>query len=227
MIKSPLTDIEKPTNNHSGKRLYPITRFTPHCVVGELSAETVAGFAKFHDGKTASANYIIGKDGELLIQVGEDNRAWTSSNRDNDNRSITVECASDPNNNNAFNDKVYEKLVALCVDVCKRYNKKYVTWIPNKDKALAYIPADDELHITVHRFFAAVACPDVWFLNKLPEFVDRVNTELKKLTTDVVEKLYTVQIGAFANRENAEKLLKSIKLDYPDAFIYEKERGKS
>lgn len=35
------------------------------------------------------------------------------------------------------------------------------------------------------------------------------------------DKLYRVQVGAFRNRENAEHLLKNIKIDYPDAFIKE------
>lgn len=30
---------------------------------------------------------------------------------------------------------------------------------------------------------------------------------------------YKVQIGAFRNRENAEKLLQAVKMDYPDAYI--------
>lgn len=35
------------------------------------------------------------------------------------------------------------------------------------------------------------------------------------------DKLYRVQVGAFRNRENAERLLKNLKVDYPDAFIKE------
>lgn len=35
------------------------------------------------------------------------------------------------------------------------------------------------------------------------------------------DKLYRVQVGAFRNRENAERLLKNLKEDYPDAFIKE------
>lgn len=34
-------------------------------------------------------------------------------------------------------------------------------------------------------------------------------------------KLYRVQVGAFRNRENAERLLKNLKVYYPDAFIKE------
>lgn len=35
--------------------------------------------------------------------------------------------------------------------------------------------------------------------------------------------LYCVQVGAFTERANAEKRLKAVKLDYPDAFIWTKE----
>lgn len=34
-------------------------------------------------------------------------------------------------------------------------------------------------------------------------------------------KLYRVQVGAFSNKENAEKLLKELQKTYPDAFIKE------
>lgn len=33
------------------------------------------------------------------------------------------------------------------------------------------------------------------------------------------EQLYHVQVGAFRKRENAEAMLKKVKIDYPDAFI--------
>lgn len=35
--------------------------------------------------------------------------------------------------------------------------------------------------------------------------------------------LYCVQVGAFAERANAEKRLQAVKVDYPDAFIWTKE----
>ena len=35
--------------------------------------------------------------------------------------------------------------------------------------------------------------------------------------------LYCVQVGAFADRANAEKRLRAVKVDYPDAFIWTKE----
>ena len=40
----------------------------------------------------------------------------------------------------------------------------------------------------------------------------------KPATTD---KLYRVQVGAFRNRENAERMLRILQVDYPDAFIKE------
>lgn len=36
-----------------------------------------------------------------------------------------------------------------------------------------------------------------------------------------INKLYRVQVGAFRNRENAERMLRILQVDYPDAFIKE------
>lgn len=220
MIKSELTDIVALSNNHSGKRLYPVTRFTPHCVQGHFKASDVASWAKFHDGHTASMNYVIGDAGELLMQIPEEYRAWTSSNRDNDNRAITVECSSDATAPFAFNDAVYSKLVSLTVDVAQRYNKNNVIWIPDKTKALAYKPKDDELQITVHRFFANVECCGQWLIDKMPDYVAEVNA---RLHASKPTKLYCVQVGAFAFYENAERMKENLKKQgYTDAFIVEK-----
>lgn len=220
MIKSELTDIVALSNNHSGKRLYPVTRFTPHCVVGHYKATEIASWKKFHDGKTASMNYVIGDAGELLLQIPEEFRAWTSSNRDNDNRAITVECSSDATAPFAFNDAVYNKLVSLTVDVAQRYNKNTVIWIPNKTQALAYKPKDDELQITVHRFFANVECCGQWLIDKMPDYVAEVNARLHAIYP---KKLYCVQVGAFAFYENAERMKENLKKQgYTDAFIVEK-----
>lgn len=41
--------------------------------------------------------------------------------------------------------------------------------------------------------------------------------------TKQAKKMYSVQVASFENRESAAILLRQIKLDYPNAFIYEKE----
>ena len=68
-------------------------------------------------------------------------------------RAVTIECASDSKSPYAFNAAVYDKLIKLSADICKRYGKKKLLWISDKTKALNYSPKDDEMILTVHRWF--------------------------------------------------------------------------
>lgn len=69
MSNSPLVSYTKLSPNHSGKRTHSIDRITPHCVVGQLSAETIC--ACFPAGRDASCNYGIGTDGRVSLCVEE------------------------------------------------------------------------------------------------------------------------------------------------------------
>lgn len=210
-MKSELATKVSLSPNHSGKRVYDITRITPHVVVGEFDAETVASWFNKPERK-ASANYIIGKSGEILLNVDEENRAWTSGSFDNDNRAITIECSSDAKNHNALNEKVYASLENLIVDICKRYNKKRVVYkaTPN------YNPTSDEMLITKHAFFQNVLCWDKWLDEHINELVCNVNKRL----AEKPDILYKVQVGAFSVRSNAENLRDKLRSNgYSDAFI--------
>ena len=64
--------------NHSGQRTMAIDRITPHCVVGQCTAEGLGDwFAK--SSTQASSNYGIDKDGRVGMYVEEKNRSWCSS----------------------------------------------------------------------------------------------------------------------------------------------------
>ena len=64
--------------NHSGQRTHSIDRITPHCVVGQCTAEGLGDwFAK--SSTKASSNYGIDKDGRVGLYVEEKNRSWCSS----------------------------------------------------------------------------------------------------------------------------------------------------
>lgn len=209
------------TTNYTDRGGQEIDRLTVHCVVGQLPAIQVAKM--FTPQRKASANYIIGKDGEVVRNVPEQYRAWTSGTGNkkgsNDMRAITIEVASDTTKPYAFNNKAYSGLVDLAVDICKRYNK-HLVWIPNKQQALNYVCKKDEMLITLHRWFQAVECPGDWFINKLPEFVNDVNKKLINNTPVNNDKLYRVQVGAFRSKENAEKFLKEVKAKgFTDSFI--------
>lgn len=214
---SKLTNYTSLSPNNSGLRKYPVTRITPHIVVGQFDALTVASWFNKPE-RRASANYIIGMNGEIVLNVDEDCRAWTSGNADNDNRAITIECASDKTSPYALNNDVYNKLIDLCVDICKRYNKRRLIWIADKNTALTYNLADNEMLLTKHAFFQNVECWGKWFDEHVDDFVNRVNTKLN----DDNNKLYRVQVGAFRDKNNAIKLCTELKeKGYNDAFIKE------
>ena len=73
------------------------------------------------------------------LHVEEKNRSWCSSSVANDQRAITIECASDATESYAFKDVVYNKLIELCVDICKRNGKSKLLWFGDKTKTLNYI----------------------------------------------------------------------------------------
>ena len=66
----------------------------------------------------ASSNYGIGKDGKIGLYVEESNRSWCTSSSANDNRAVTIECASDTTDPYRMNDEVYQSLIKLCADIC-------------------------------------------------------------------------------------------------------------
>lgn len=136
---SSLVSYTKLSPNHSGQRTHSIDRITPHCVVGQCSVETL-GNIFLPVSKQASCNYGIGEDGRIGMYVEEKNRSWCSSSNANDQRAITIECASDTAEPYAFKDVVYQKLITLCADICKRNGKKKLLWLGDKDKTLSYEP---------------------------------------------------------------------------------------
>ena len=181
---SNLVDIVVKSPNHSGKRTHSIDRISPHCVVGQLSAESIGGCFT-SPSRQASCNYGIGTDGRVVLCVDENNRSWCTSSNANDQRAVTIECASDKADPYAFNDKVYNKLIDLCVDICKRNGKKKLLWFADKNTALNYNPKADEIVLTVHRWFAAKACPGDWLMSKMNDLTNKVNTKLGAVSSSV------------------------------------------
>ena len=177
MANSPLVSYTKLSPNHSGKRTNTIDRITPHAVVGQLSVESICNCFKDRS-RQASCNYAIGADGRIGLCVDETNRSWCSSSRDNDQRAVTIECASDLTEPYAMKPEVYAALVELCADICRRNGKKRLVWIANRDKALGYEVKEEEMLLTVHRWFANKSCPGNWLMERLGSLADEVNGKL-------------------------------------------------
>ena len=174
---SPLVDYTKLSPNHSGQRTHSIDRITPHCVVGQCSVETL-GNIFMPESKEASCNYGIGTDGRILLCVEEKNRSWCSSSNANDQRAVTIECASDNTAPYAFNTAVYNALIELCTDICKRNGKTKLLWLGDKDKTLNYSPKSDEMVLTVHRWFANKSCPGDWMYERMGDLATKVTAKL-------------------------------------------------
>ena len=174
---SPLTACTILSPNHSGQRQHSIDRISPHCVVGQTTAEALgAWFAK--TSTQASSNYGIDKDGRVGLYVEECNRSWCTSSNANDQRAVTIECASDTTEPYRMNDAVYATLIRLCSDICKRNGKRKLLWLGDKDETLAYTPAKDEMVLTVHRWFANKSCPGEWLYSRLGDLAEKVTAAI-------------------------------------------------
>lgn len=177
MSNSPLVSYTKISPNKTSPRNRAIDRITPHCVVGQCSVETL-GSVFAPTSRQASSNYGIGVDGRVGMYAEEKDRSWCSSSAANDNRAVTIECASDTTAPYAMNSKVYATLIDLCVDICKRNGKTKLIWFGDKDKTLAYTPKPDEMIITVHRWFANKSCPGDWLYSRLGNLAAEVTKRL-------------------------------------------------
>jgi len=146
-------------------------------VVGQLTAESICGCFT-SPSVEASCNYGIGKDGKIALCVEEKNRSWCSSSRENDQRAVTIECASDLKDPYAMTTAVYNSLVKLCTDICKRNGKKKLLWLGDKNKTLNYSPKSDEMVLTVHRWFANKSCPGNWMYARMGDLAEKVTAQL-------------------------------------------------
>lgn len=177
MSFSKLATVFVSSPNRNKQRTEKVIYFTPHCMVGQMTAQRCGElFAKESYG--ASSNYGIGANGEIAGYVDEEDRSWCSSSAWNDNRAITVECASGTYRPYAMNQKVWDSLVNLAVDICQRYGKKRMVWFNDKRTTMNYTPKDSDMVITVHRWFAAKACPGDWLYSRLGKFANEVNKRL-------------------------------------------------
>lgn len=170
MTKSKLTTSTILTNNCSSRYGNKISRITPHYMCWYTDGETCAR-SFVPASRQASANYCIGKDGDICCNVLEENRAWTTGSAYNDRMAITIECANytDTKNghiNGELPKKTWDSLVALCVDICTRYGFR-----------LKYT-GNDKGNLTKHCWYQSTDCPGPWFTNQFTRLASEVNAIL-------------------------------------------------
>lgn len=173
MSNSSLVDYTRISPNRTSPRNHVIDTITIHCVVGQATAERL-GEIFAPTSRRASSNYGVDKDGRIGMYCEEKDRSWCSSSSANDNRAITIEVASDNYYPYAVNEKAFHALIELCADICRRNGIKELMW--KADKAL--IGQVDKQNMTVHRWFAATACPGDYLYNRMGEIAKLVNEKL-------------------------------------------------
>lgn len=216
MSNSKMVSYTKLSPNCNKPRKNKIDKITIHHMAGNLSVET-CGEAFQPRGREASSNYGVGSDGRVGLYVDEANRAWTSSNAANDHRAVTIEVANDGGAPDwHVSDKALEATIALCVDICQR----------NGIEALNYT-GDKSGNLTMHKWFAATACPGPYLESKFPYIAEEVNRRLKaaakpepvkpsKPVTKTVDELaQEVLAGKWGNGSERKQRLTAAGCDFP------------
>jgi len=173
MSNSSLVTYTRITKHKTSPRNHKIDTITIHCIVGQWTAKQGCDFFATTD-RECSANYVVGKDGSIGLCVDEADRSWCSSSSSNDNRAITIECASDTSAPYAVTDAAYNALIQLVADICKRNNIKELKW--KADKSL--IGQVDKQNMTVHRWFANKSCPGEYLYSRHGDIAAKVNAIL-------------------------------------------------
>lgn len=147
-------------------RNQPISKITIHHMAGNYMLEQLGeSFSK--SSREASANYGIDSNGNVALYVDEANRSWASASPWNDNRAVTIEVANDEIGGDwHVSDAAFNKLIELCVDICQRNNFR-LSFDGTKNGSL-----------TMHKMFAATACPGAYLEGRFPEIVELVNSRL-------------------------------------------------
>lgn len=195
MSNSKLVNYTNISPNSTNPRNHSIDTITIHHTAGNISIENMGQL--FADpARQASANYGIGSDGRIALYVDEANRAWTSGDRDNDNRAITIEVANDGGEPDwHVSDQALAALIDLCEDICRRNGIYRLNFT-----------GDTTGNMTMHKWFQATGCPGPYLSGKFPYIADEVNKRLHP-----VKEIYRVQTGAFGIKSNADGYLETVR----------------
>lgn len=175
MSNSPLTNKHIEDPNYSireiGGRPCKISKITIHHAASvKATGESVARHLK-NVNNNGSANYCIGYQGDIVLCVPEEYRAWTSNSKNNDAVAVTIEVANIKGEPNwEVSDISYSRLIDLCVDICRRNGMDGLVWT-----------GDSKGTLTTHNMFAATACPGPYLKSKMPEIAAEVTRRVREL----------------------------------------------
>lgn len=202
MGNSNLVDYVRISPNSTNPRNYKIDTIIIHHMAGNLSVES-CGEVFASSSRQASSNYGIDSNGRVGLYVSEENRSWCSSNRDVDQRGITIEVANSSTGGEwPVSDKAYAKLIDLCADICQRNGIPELNYTGDKT---------GNLHM--HNWYANTLCPGPYLEARFPDIATKVNARLGT----IVEEKPAEQVP--------EKVEAPVKCDLPE--LYRGSQGKS
>lgn len=181
MSNSKLVNYVKISPN-SNPRTGKISKITIHHTACNITVERL-GQIFAPKTRKGSSNYGVDGDGRVGMYVEEKNRAWTSSNWQNDNVAVTIEVA---NSGGApewkVSDKALKKTIELCVDICLRNN------IPK----LVYT-GDSRGNLTTHKMFVPTVCPGPYLESKMTYIANEVNKGIQAAKSKATDKQVQLQ----------------------------------
>ena len=159
---------------HCRPRTHAIDTITiHHTAAAGVSGKRIA--AEFQGTAVKSANYAIGVDGDIVLCVPEDRRTITSNSSANDDRAVTIEVANSAGAPDwPISSDSWAALILLLVDVCRRNKIPELRWRGDKN----LIGKPDKQNMTVHRWFAATACPGNYLFSRMGDLAAAVNARL-------------------------------------------------
>lgn len=172
--------------NTYGARRHEIVGVAVHYMCWYCTAETCAE-SFVPRSRRASANYCIGKYGDIVLGVPEDQAAGTTSSEYCDQRCVTIECANymetaDGHVDGQLPDATWESLVALLADICQRNGKSRAIYTGAADFDSA---KQDELILVKHKWFGSTDCPGPWLDGQFDRLAQEVNARLGGTATRV------------------------------------------
>ncbi len=180
------------TKGRNGKKIDTITL---HVVASQIN---LAGAKSLFMQKSrqASSNYVITKDGEIILKVDEANRSWCTggagkkgvyypvlgttlneTGSTNDYHAVTVEISSDSKPPYTITDKALQSTIRLCADISKRNNIGELKFLNDP----RYIGLPNKQNMTMHRWFDVNkkgylrACPGDYLANRLAYICQEAN----------------------------------------------------
>ena len=198
MNRSPYIDNVVLTDKHSGKRTHKVQAFVIHHMAAVWTGKQAAEYFRDTPSRQASANYCIGYDGDVALNVEEENRAWTSSSNWADQRAITYELANIKMGGQwEVSDKTIRKAIVMLAEQHKRYGLKKASYT-----------GDTKGTLWRHDWFAKTNCPGPYLGGKLAYMADEINKILNPKVKEKTDKQLAEEVIKGIHGSGAERKAK-------------------